>query len=452
MASTRFCTQCGSSVEQDNAFCGSCGTPTGTSTAVPTIKPAVTSTLSLTPALDPEPQKRRSFGKVLWGLALAVIVAVLLIAISSGSHPANSAGSASANSAGSASADIASVVLPAAESQFISIVSEAQRESRQVENDMQRGGVKAKRDSALCQQMSSLLVSDWVGTVTKVDSNSDGKGVFYVNIAPDISVETNNNDLSDSLMGDHTLMEPGSPAFNAASAMKPGQSVIFSGTFLRGLEGDCIREQSMTLQGKVGSPEFTFGFSQVAPYTSSAAAHLTAEQTPSAQSPADDVSPTPVAAAQSTGTTPNQASVESQDTQNQARDNSSAPNHPSVDTSSSAQTNGVSSFGNDAAAVNQVPARRVNIPDNLAVGMLISKVEPNYPPIAKAARISGTVVLHATISTTGDIASVSVVSGPAMLQDAAINAVKQWRYRPYLVNNDPIEVETTINVIFTLGG
>jgi protein TonB len=84
--------------------------------------------------------------------------------------------------------------------------------------------------------------------------------------------------------------------------------------------------------------------------------------------------------------------------------------------------------------------------------MLLEKTQPFYPPIAKAARVSGTVVLQVTISETGLIESPRVVSGPAMLQQAALDAVKNWRYRPYLLNNEPVKVETTVNVIFALGG
>jgi periplasmic protein TonB len=83
---------------------------------------------------------------------------------------------------------------------------------------------------------------------------------------------------------------------------------------------------------------------------------------------------------------------------------------------------------------------------------LIQKTQPVYPPIAKAARVSGTVVIQATISKSGTIENLKVISGPAMLQQSALDAVRSWRYRPYLLNNDPVEVETTINVIFTLGG
>jgi protein TonB len=98
------------------------------------------------------------------------------------------------------------------------------------------------------------------------------------------------------------------------------------------------------------------------------------------------------------------------------------------------------------------PPKKVAISAGVATGMLIQKTTPIYPPIAKAARVSGTVILQATISKTGTIENLRVVSGPAMLQQAALDAVKTWRYRPYLLNNDPVEVETTINVIFSLGG
>jgi TonB family protein len=87
-----------------------------------------------------------------------------------------------------------------------------------------------------------------------------------------------------------------------------------------------------------------------------------------------------------------------------------------------------------------------------AVKRLVESAPPIYPPIAKAAHISGTVVLQATISKTGSIENLHVVSGPTMLQKSAMDAVKTWRYMPYLLNNQPVEVDTTVNVIFTLGG
>jgi protein TonB len=81
-----------------------------------------------------------------------------------------------------------------------------------------------------------------------------------------------------------------------------------------------------------------------------------------------------------------------------------------------------------------------------------SGAEPRYPTIAIAAHVQGTVVLAATISRTGAIENLRIVSGPPMLAPAAEAAVQTWRYRPYLLNGEPVEVETTVQVIFSLGG
>jgi protein TonB len=83
-------------------------------------------------------------------------------------------------------------------------------------------------------------------------------------------------------------------------------------------------------------------------------------------------------------------------------------------------------------------------------GFLINKVVPEYPAIARAMGVEGTVVLQASISKSGMIENLRVVSGPALLRQAAIDAVSGWRYRPYLLNGEPVEVETTVNVQFTM--
>jgi protein TonB len=83
-------------------------------------------------------------------------------------------------------------------------------------------------------------------------------------------------------------------------------------------------------------------------------------------------------------------------------------------------------------------------------GLLIQKTMPVYPAIARATRTSGAVTLAAIISKTGAIENLHVISGPMVLQQAALDAVRTWRYRPYLLNGQPVEVETTVNVIFTL--
>ena len=85
-------------------------------------------------------------------------------------------------------------------------------------------------------------------------------------------------------------------------------------------------------------------------------------------------------------------------------------------------------------------------------GNLIRRVQPAYPSLARAARIQGPVVLEAVISKAGVIENLRVLSGHPMLAPAAIDAVSQWRYLPYILNNEPVEVETQITVNFVLGG
>lgn len=98
----------------------------------------------------------------------------------------------------------------------------------------------------------------------------------------------------------------------------------------------------------------------------------------------------------------------------------------------------------------QKPRAPTPISSGVMSGLLIQKTVPSYPAIARAARIQGTVVLQATISRNGTIENLRAVGGPAMLQQAALDAVKSWRYRPYLLDGAPVEVETTVSVVFSL--
>jgi protein TonB len=109
-------------------------------------------------------------------------------------------------------------------------------------------------------------------------------------------------------------------------------------------------------------------------------------------------------------------------------------------------------IGTGPAIVKAAPPKKLSISSGVMAGNLLDKTVPQYPAIAKAARIQGTVVLQATISKAGGIQNLRVISGPPMLQQAAMDAVRSWRYKPYLLNGDPVEVETTVNVVFNLGG
>ena len=95
---------------------------------------------------------------------------------------------------------------------------------------------------------------------------------------------------------------------------------------------------------------------------------------------------------------------------------------------------------------------RIKQGGQVTAASIITQTHPVYPPLARQARIQGTVVLHAIIDKDGKVAQLEVVSGHPLLVQAALDAVKQWRYKPTQLNGDPVEVDTTIQVTFTMGG
>jgi TonB family protein len=100
----------------------------------------------------------------------------------------------------------------------------------------------------------------------------------------------------------------------------------------------------------------------------------------------------------------------------------------------------------------QVAAKpnRIRLGGKVAAAKLLTKIQPAYPPLARQTRISGTVRLHAVISIDGAIEQLDVVSGHPLLVQAALDAVHQWRYQPTSLNGNLVEVDTTIDIVFSL--
>jgi len=123
-----------------------------------------------------------------------------------------------------------------------------------------------------------------------------------------------------------------------------------------------------------------------------------------------------------------------------------------IATGADAQATGArrqSSASNAAAASANAPVR---VRGDVMMKYLIHMVPPVYPAIAKVAHVEGTVMLHATIRQDGSVEKLTYVSGPVLLEGAALDAVRQWRFKPYLLNGEPVEAETSITVMFKLGG
>jgi len=103
-------------------------------------------------------------------------------------------------------------------------------------------------------------------------------------------------------------------------------------------------------------------------------------------------------------------------------------------------------------AVPKVAVQRVRVSQGVTAGLVIKRVNPTYPPLARTARVQGSVVLAAVIGKDGSIQNLHVLSGHPLLTQAALEAVKQWRYKPYILNGEPVEVDTQVTVNFTLSG
>ncbi|MBR9780844.1 MAG: hypothetical protein GYB52_20780 [Rhodospirillales bacterium] len=152
------------------------------------------------------------------------------------------------------------IVLPDDELLLIQIVNTAKSAYSDAANDMAKGGVRAQRRADICQNLPSLQVNGWIGRITELGSNSEGKGVLSVEIHDNITVGTWNNALSD--INSNTLIDPTSDLFQQAVALSDGDLVEFSGSFQNG-DADCLAEKSMSQAGSINDPEFTFRFKSI---------------------------------------------------------------------------------------------------------------------------------------------------------------------------------------------
>ena len=106
-----------------------------------------------------------------------------------------------------------------------------------------------------------------------------------------------------------------------------------------------------------------------------------------------------------------------------------------------------------SSAPTRVPkptAQTVKISQGVSQGLLVKRVQPVYPPQAMQMRMQGAVLLDATIGKDGSITKVKRVTGDSVLAKAAMDAVKQWKYKPYYLNGEPVEIDTQITVNFKL--
>lgn len=155
------------------------------------------------------------------------------------------------------------VALPATQVAFAGAVETARGESEAATTDLQRANVLNTRSEAMCGAVPDGRIEKWVGTVETVDANGEGKAVVTLSIEEDIEIGTWNNALSD--FDDHTLIEQGTPLFDQALALSPGDKVEFSGTLKSGSESNdrCYYTSNLTEVMSIDSPDYIVNFSEL---------------------------------------------------------------------------------------------------------------------------------------------------------------------------------------------
>ena len=152
--------------------------------------------------------------------------------------------------------------VPSDEDALIQIVGTAISQYKNGTNELQQGAARPMRARAICGVISSRRAVNWIGTISRLSTNGEGRGVLAIQIASHISVKTWNNAISDTF--DKTLIDFNSSLFSSLTKLREGQKVRFNGQFLPS-DTDCIEESSLTLRGSIFEPEFIIKYESVAP-------------------------------------------------------------------------------------------------------------------------------------------------------------------------------------------
>jgi hypothetical protein len=224
------CPKCGGSVAKAARKCSGCGAFIG--------------------------RTKRIVGYVFVGLIVLVAVAAVV-----GSDGKKQLVTNSATDQGQAEAAAIEKLIPADQKSFANIVDYAAAEAKNSENDVKKGKLLVERNKNICA-LKIGNINDWVGTIRSITTNSDGHGVLSVKVSDHGYLTTWNNALSDVFDG--TLIKPGSAIHNTIAELNRGDLIKFSGNFVENDE-TCVGEQSLTLNGKIRDPEFTFQFGMVSP-------------------------------------------------------------------------------------------------------------------------------------------------------------------------------------------
>lgn len=153
-----------------------------------------------------------------------------------------------------------SVDKPGAQTQFESVITNYVPTYKQAKNELQKSSLRTKRKSDIATSINNFQIQNWVGTITGLSTNSEGKAILSVRINPHIEIKTWNNALSDIIS--KTLIDQNSQLYNQLMNIAVGQQIYFSGHFFND-DADYLQETSMTEEGAMVNPEFLLKFTNV---------------------------------------------------------------------------------------------------------------------------------------------------------------------------------------------
>jgi|GEM_PF-689006 len=149
---------------------------------------------------------------------------------------------------------------PGIQSQLEGVVTKYISQYKQAKNELQKSSLRSKRRGDIAATVTNFQIQNWVGTISELSTNSEGKAILSIRINPNIEIKTWNNALSD--IASNTLIDQNSDLYNQLIELAVGQQIYFSGYFLNGDE-DYLQETSMTEEGAMVNPEFLMKFTNV---------------------------------------------------------------------------------------------------------------------------------------------------------------------------------------------
>jgi endogenous inhibitor of DNA gyrase (YacG/DUF329 family) len=206
-------------------------------------------------------EKQKKLSIIHWvGIVLAVLFVIGLLNAPEQSKEANT--DSSVARATTTAQKEAKRAIPPEQELFINTIEKYVNGFRSAKNELQQSALRDQRKDELAKLMSGRSVSSWVGKISQLKTNTEGKAILSIRIAPDIEIKTWNNALSD--INSNTLIAKGTGLYAVLLNLSQGEQVEFSGSFFSS-ETDFIEESSMTIQGSMRNPEFLFKFKSVKP-------------------------------------------------------------------------------------------------------------------------------------------------------------------------------------------